>query len=254
LTSETSTGAYDAATQAFFYLYQDASEGYLGNQLSIKRLRTPDGDFVQSGGSVNGEISETGSPNSATSGTFRIVRVGSQITTYFNGIEHFSLEAFSEPVIVTMAIGGPGQPGSVVYDNFLINSGMLVEPSLSCGPTPTPTPACAAQVQPPINADGTSIFNVRRGVVPVKFSLTCDGNSTCDLSPATIAVTRTAGGATGQVNESVYSGASDTGSNFRIEGCQYHYNLYSNALGAGTYRVDILINNQVVGNATFQLK
>jgi hypothetical protein len=119
---------------------------------------------------------------------------------------------------------------------------------------PDSPPSCAAQVQPPINADGSSVFNVRRGVVPVKFSLTCNGNPTCDLSPATIAVTRTAGGATGQVNESVYSGPSDSGSNFRIEGCEYHYNLYSNALGAGTYRVDILINGQVIGSATFQFK
>ena len=36
-------------------------------------------------------------------------------------------------------------------------------------PTPTPTPAhqYSAQVQQPINADGTSVFNDNRGVVPV---------------------------------------------------------------------------------------
>ncbi|MEO8329651.1 MAG: choice-of-anchor Q domain-containing protein [Candidatus Nanopelagicales bacterium] len=113
-----------------------------------------------------------------------------------------------------------------------------------------------AQVQPPINADGTSIFNVKRGVVPVKFTLTdgCGGGTTCALPPATIAVTRTAGGVPGQVNESVYSGPSDSGLDFRIEGCQYQYNLYSSALGVGTYRVDILIGGQVVGSATFELK
>jgi hypothetical protein len=91
-------------------------------------------------------------------------------------------------------------------------------------------------------------------VIPVKFTLSCNGNPTCDLSPATIAVTRTAGGVIGEVNESLYTGPSDTGSNFRIDGCQYHYNLTSNTLGVGTYRVDILINGHVVGNATFQLK
>jgi hypothetical protein len=115
-------------------------------------------------------------------------------------------------------------------------------------------PACLAQVQPPINADGSSVWTVKRGVVPVKFTLTCDGNPTCSLPAATIAVTRTAGGTTGTVNESVYSMSADTGSNFRIDGCQYIYNLSSSALGAGTYRVDILINSQVVGSATFQLK
>jgi len=47
---------------------------------------------------------------------------------------------------------------------------------------------------------------------------------------------------------------SDTGSNFRIDNCQYVYNLDSSALGAGTYRVDIQINGVPVGRATFQLK
>jgi hypothetical protein len=120
-------------------------------------------------------------------------------------------------------------------------------------PTPTPTPAYAAQVQPPINSDGSSTFNVRRGVVPVKFNLTLGGVATCDLPPATIAVTRTAGGVIGQINESDYSGNADTGSNFRIDSCQYVYNLNSRALGVGTYRVDILIDGQVVGSAVFGL-
>ena len=118
----------------------------------------------------------------------------------------------------------------------------------------------SAQVQSPIDADGTSVFTVRRGVVPVKFTLSgsggCGGGTTgttCDLPAAAIAVTRTAGGVLGQVNESVYSSQADTGPNFRIQDCQYHYNLNSSALGAGTYRVDILINGQVVGSATFQL-
>ena len=114
-------------------------------------------------------------------------------------------------------------------------------------------PSYAGQVQPPINADGSSTFNVRRGVVPVRFNLTLGGVATCDLPPATIAVTRTAGGVIGQVNESDYSGNADTGSNFRIGSCQYVYNVNARALGVGTYRVDILINGQVVGNATFGL-
>jgi hypothetical protein len=59
---------------------------------------------------------------------------------------------------------------------------------------PAPAISYAAQVQQPINADGTSVFNVRRGVVPVKFTLTQGGVATCALPPATIAVTRTARG------------------------------------------------------------
>ena len=116
------------------------------------------------------------------------------------------------------------------------------------------TPSYAAQIQPPINADGTSVFNSRRGVVPVKFSLTLGGVATCDLPPATITVTRTAGGAIGPIDESLYGGSADTGSNFRIDSCQYVYNLSSGALGPGTYRVDISIGGSVVGSGTFGLK
>jgi hypothetical protein len=112
----------------------------------------------------------------------------------------------------------------------------------------------AGQVQQPINADGSSVFSVRRGVVPVKFTLTQGGVATCALPPATIAVTRTSGGATGAIDESVYSGSADAGSNFRIDSCQYVYNLSASALGIGTYRVDIEINGQVVGSGIFQLK
>jgi len=114
--------------------------------------------------------------------------------------------------------------------------------------------AYAAQIQQPINADGSSVFNVRRGVVPVKFTLTLNGVATCNLPPATILLTRTAGGTTGAIDESVYSGSADTGSNFRIDSCQYVYNLSASALGVGTYRVDILISGQVVGSGVFQLK
>lgn len=111
-----------------------------------------------------------------------------------------------------------------------------------------------AQVQPPLDSDGNSVFTVKRGVVPIKFALSEDGSATCTFPTATIAVTRTAGATTGSVNESIYAMSADSGSNFRITGCLYDYNLSSAALGVGTYRVDININNEVVGSAAFQLK
>jgi hypothetical protein len=74
------------------------------------------------------------------------------------------------------------------------------------------------------------------------------------LPPATIALTRTAGGTIGAIDESVYTGSADTGSNFRISSCQYIYNLSASALGVGAYRADIKINGSVVGSAVFQLK
>jgi hypothetical protein len=84
--------------------------------------------------------------------------------------------------------------------------------------------------------------------------LALNGVATCALPPATIAVTRTAGGTIGPVGEAIYTGPADNGSNFRIDSCQYVYNLAASALGVGTYRVDIMINSNVVGNATFALR
>jgi hypothetical protein len=142
-----------------------------------------------------------------------------------------------------------------VYD---ATTGAVINASLISGLTVPSDLAVSqpysAQIQQPINPDGSSVFNVHRGVVPVKFTLTLDGVATCALPPATIALTRTAGGTTGAIDESVYSGSADTGSNFRIDSCQYIYNLSASALGVGTYRVDILINGQVVGSGIFQLK
>lgn len=112
----------------------------------------------------------------------------------------------------------------------------------------------AASIQQPINADCTSVFNSRRGVVPVKFTLTLGGVATCNLPPATISVTRTAGGVIGPIDESDYNGSADNGSNFRIDSCEYVYNLSTGALGPGTYRVDVIINSQVVGSAVFGLR
>jgi hypothetical protein len=107
-------------------------------------------------------------------------------------------------------------------------------------------------VQQPINPDGTSTFKANRGVIPLKFTLTQDNAPTCTLPAATIAVTRTAGGTLGTIDESTYYGNGDNGSNFRIADCQYVYNLPSP--GVGVYSVDIKINGQVVGNAVFALK
>jgi probable HAF family extracellular repeat protein len=118
----------------------------------------------------------------------------------------------------------------------------------------TPIATTTAHVQPPIAADGSSVFNAKRGVIPVRFTLTVNGVATCQLPPATIAVTRTAGGVIGAIDESVYDAAADDGSNFRIGDCQYQYNLAASNLGAGHYRVDILIDGQVIGHAEFSLR
>ena len=119
----------------------------------------------------------------------------------------------------------------------------------------TPSPY-AAHVQSPIRADGTSVFAVNRGVVPVKFALDYNGVATCQLPPATITVYQTAGTAVGPVNESLYVAAADEGSNFRIDtkSCQYVFNLGIGLLNAGSYRVSIALGPIVVGTAEFGLR
>jgi len=116
------------------------------------------------------------------------------------------------------------------------------------------TPVNMAVVQPPIDADGGTSFNAKKGVIPVKFALTVNGVPTCQLPPATIEVTRLAGGPVGVIPESWYSSPSTGGTNFRITGCQYHFNLEAKSLGAGRYRLDTRMDGEIVGSAQFTLK
>ena len=116
------------------------------------------------------------------------------------------------------------------------------------------TPIYGAHVQQPINTDGSSVFSANRGIFPVKFVVTKYGKQASCTLPATIAVTRAAHGTLTPVPESTYSKAEDNGSNFRITGCRYHYNLAARSLGVGTYRVDISIKGIMVGHAVFALK
>jgi len=111
-------------------------------------------------------------------------------------------------------------------------------------------------VQPPINLNGSSVFNAKRGVVPVKFALTADGVPTCLLPPASIALSRIAGGTLGAINESDFIQASDVGSDFRIDPttCNYVYNLGASALGPGMYLVQINIGGSALGTAQFSLR
>jgi probable HAF family extracellular repeat protein len=116
------------------------------------------------------------------------------------------------------------------------------------------TPIFRAVVQRPIHTDGSSVFSAKRRIVPVKFAVTKYGKYASCTLPATIAVTRAAHGTLTAVDESTYSTAEDNGSNFRIAGCEYHYNLAARSLGVGTYRVDISIKGIMVGHAVFTLK
>ena len=104
-------------------------------------------------------------------------------------------------------------------------------------------------VQQPIDADGSSTFSAKRGVVPVKFA-----NGACELPPATIRVTRLGGAGDQPVDESLYASKADSGSAFRIADCAYQYHLAASALGAGRYRVEALVNGAGAGAAELTLR
>jgi N-acetylneuraminic acid mutarotase len=111
-----------------------------------------------------------------------------------------------------------------------------------------------ATVQPPINVDGSSVFNASRGAVLIKFILAFNGTSTCSLPQAQISVIRVSDSTNSPINESDFNMPSDSGSTFRITDCQYVYNLGTKSLGPGSYRVGISINNFLVGSGTFGLE
>jgi hypothetical protein len=77
------------------------------------------------------------------------------------------------------------------------------------------------------------------------FDGTGGSTSVCDLPDATIRLTRADG--TLVTAQSVQAGDDDLA--FREDDCQYIYNLVNP--GAGTYTVEILVDGEVVGSATF---
>jgi hypothetical protein len=209
---------------------------------------------------IDGTISSDGYNLSSDDGGGFLTATGDRINTnpLLGPLQDNGGPTFTHELLTSSPAIDAGDPNFVPpadYDQRGSGFSRIVNGRVDIGAfeVQTVTPVYAGQVQAPINPDGSSTFNVRRGVVPVRFNLTLNGVATCDLPPATIAVTRTAGGVIGQVNESDYSGNADSGSNFRISSCQYVYNLNARALGVGTYRVDILIDGQVVGNAVFGL-
>jgi hypothetical protein len=145
------------------------------------------------------------------------------------------------------------QPGVRTIEFGTLNSPNRTTTNWETLGLPAPS-QLAADVQPPIDADGSSTFKASRGVVPVKFTLTENGNPTCELSPATLRLTRLGGASPGPIDESLYTGSPDSGTQFRVTDCQYQYNLSPRPLGPGTYLAEILIDGAAVGEARFELK
>jgi hypothetical protein len=104
----------------------------------------------------------------------------------------------------------------------------------------------AAQVQPPLNPDGSSTFKVGT-VIPVSFTLTADGTATCNLPPAAISLF---------VFPHRQSVMASTPVN--VGPCKYTYNLPTGSLSPGNYELDIALTNSTptpleVGSVFFAL-
>jgi hypothetical protein len=81
-------------------------------------------------------------------------------------------------------------------------------------------------------------------------------SATCPTQPATIKITKTAGVASGDVNEPLTIQPNDTNNLFRIVDCKYMYNLATSSLsGVGSYTVSAVIDGvEATGPAMFDLR
>jgi hypothetical protein len=101
----------------------------------------------------------------------------------------------------------------------------------------------AAQVQPPLKDDGSSII-VRGEQVRIRFTLLADGAPTRDLPLA-------------KLSFSLLKDPTDVllRANFDISGCEYAYNLPTEALTPGIpYQIMILIHGIEAGSALFRVQ
>ncbi len=74
----------------------------------------------------------------------------------------------------------------------------------------------------------------------------------CPTQEATIKVTKTAGTASGDVNEPISIQPQDNNGLFRIVDCKYMYNLATSSLsGVGRYKVEVVINGTPAENPAF---
>jgi hypothetical protein len=118
------------------------------------------------------------------------------------------------------------------------------------------TQGYAATVKAPLSPSTSKTYKAFQGSIPVAFSLSQYGDSTCVLPAAKILVTETAGTSPGVVPQKLYVTWPDDGRQFVADtsACQYTYNLATWSLAPGTYQIQISLYGIGVGTANFKLK
>jgi hypothetical protein len=109
-------------------------------------------------------------------------------------------------------------------------------------------------VLPPINADGSSIFRLGR-TVPVKFQLT-GASAGITNAVATLTVAQVSGTVTGTVVEAASTSAATPGNTFRYDSSsgQYIFNMATNSLSTGTWRLAIDLQDGVSRTVSISLR
>ncbi len=108
-------------------------------------------------------------------------------------------------------------------------------------------------IRQPINADGSSIFKLG-STVPVKFNLT-GGSSLASGVFAELYLAKVTSGVVGTEVEAVSTSGADSGNDFRYDGNgEYHYNLSTKNLSAGTWQLDINLHDGVTRTVVISLR
>ena len=106
----------------------------------------------------------------------------------------------------------------------------------------------------PINADGSSIFKFG-STIPVKFQLTDYNGNFVTTAVATIRVAQISGGIVGTDTEAISTNTpATTGNLFRLADSQYIFNLATKPLLAGTWQIQITLDDGTLQTVMISLK
>jgi hypothetical protein len=112
-------------------------------------------------------------------------------------------------------------------------------------------------LQPPISADGSTVFPAHTKIIPVKFIYINCEEPTCPLPAATIELKRAVGKTFVPVDEDIYSTQGDRNSSFASYPAtgEYEYNIAASQLRRGKYRVNFMLyGRESRGNAIFAIR